>query len=76
MINAWKLPKHHHLFNALPTEVKENFDTGKLSYEPKNMKRETSSWSLDMLTVKLWMISRRGIKVTEIGYLSLQKLKI
>ena len=43
MINAWKLPKHHHLFNVLPTEVKENFNTEKLSYEPKNMKHETSS---------------------------------
>ena len=43
MINAWKLPKHHHLFNVLPTEVKENLDTEKLSYEPKNMKRKTTS---------------------------------
>ena len=43
MINAWKLPKHHHLFNVLLTEVKENLDTEKLSYEVKNMKRETIS---------------------------------
>ena len=43
MINAWKLPKHHYLFNVLPTEVKENLDTEKLSYEVKNMKRETTS---------------------------------
>ena len=58
MINAWKLPKHHHLFNVLPTEVKENLDTEKLSYEPKNVKRKTLhhleikvSWSFDMFTV-------------------------
>ena len=58
MINAWKLPKHHHLFNVLPTEVKENLDTEKLSHDPKNMKRKTEtsgikvSWSFGMLTVK------------------------
>ena len=37
MINAWKLPKHHYLFNVLLTEVKKNLDTEKLFYEPKNM---------------------------------------
>ena len=37
MINVWKLPKHHHLINVLPTEVNENLDTEKLFYEPKNM---------------------------------------
>ena len=43
MINAWKLPKHHQLFNVLPTEFKENLDIEKLSHEPKNMKRETAT---------------------------------
>ena len=43
MNNAWKLPKHHLLFNVLPSEVKENLDSEKLSYEPKNMKRKTAT---------------------------------
>ena len=43
IVNAWKLPKHHHLLNVLPTEVKETRDTEKLSYDSKNMKCETKS---------------------------------
>ena len=82
MINAWKLPKHHHLFNVLPTEVKENLDTEKLFYEPKNMQRQTAKSGNKCITEfwysysKIWMISRDRIKVTQISYLSMQKLKI
>ena len=43
MINAWKLQKHHQLFNVLPTEVKENLDTENLSCEPTNMQPETAT---------------------------------
>ena len=82
MINAWKLPKHHHLFNVLPTEVKENLDTEKLSHDPKNMKHKTeTSGNKGIMEFwyaycKVWMISRDGIKVTDISYLSMKKLKI
>ena len=82
MINAWKLPKHHHLFNVLTTEVKENLDTEKFSHEPKNMKCETAKSGNKCITEfwysysKIWMISRDRIKVTQISYLSMQKLKI
>ena len=82
MINAWKLPKHHHLFNVLLIEVKEDLDTEKFSYEPKNMKRKTATSEYkDIMEFwysycKVWMISRDGNKVTEISYLSMQKLKI
>ena len=82
MINAWKLPKHHHLFNVLPTEVNENLDTEKLFHERKNMQRQTAKSGNKCITefwypsCKIWMISRDRIKVTEISYLSMQKLKI
>ena len=82
MINAWKLPKHHHLFNVLPTELKENLDTEKFSYEPKNMKPETATSEYkDIMDFcysycKVWVISRDDNKVTETSYLRMQKLKI
>ena len=82
MNNAWKLPKHHHFFNVIPAEVKENLDTEKLSHDPKNMKRKTeTSGNKGIMEFwyaycKVWMIPRDGIKVTDISYLSMQKLKI